>query len=230
MSFGPTHCRSESFHAMCAAAPRIETIEGLRDAALAIARHADPESDLDMVRVTLGEWTAAIAARIRGDDPRAIAAHAHEYLFGEIGLQGDSEQYDAPRNCLLHRVVERRRGMPILLSLVYKLVVEPLGLRVHGVGAPGHFMLQLEGDEPFRTMIVDPFAQGRVLTVPEGVDMVRSIVGDDPRWLRDPLPLVSHREWISRILRNLKRSYEARERPEDEAAMIELAKALELED
>jgi regulator of sirC expression with transglutaminase-like and TPR domain len=77
---------------------------------------------------------------------------------------GNATDYYNPRNSYLPLVLKTREGLPITLTLVYKCVLDGLGLTVHGINAPGHFMAGVEsadadGAEPAR-MLVDPFEGG----------------------------------------------------------------------
>src|SRR5206468_6452152 len=102
-------------------------------------------------------------SRVRGGQPQALLVHLHEYLFTELGFAGNIEDYYNPYNSYLPSVLATKRGLPITLSLVYKIVAERLGLRAWGVGLPGHFLIGVEC-EPGNKMLVDTFASGRIIT------------------------------------------------------------------
>lgn len=92
-------------------------------------------------------------------------AHSLQQLLGEAeGFAGDRERYDHPDNSMLDLVLERRRGLPILLCAVYVEVARRAGIAVSGVGLPGHFLAGiLEGET---VLLLDPFSGGR-LVVPD---------------------------------------------------------------
>jgi regulator of sirC expression with transglutaminase-like and TPR domain len=205
---------------------RIETNEGLLGGALAIALHAAPDLEPERVEIELDRISETIRGRLHGEDPRAIVAHAHALLFDEMGFRGAGDDYYDPRNSHLPEVLARRRGLPITLALVYKLVVEPLGPRVRGISAPGHFLARVEGGRGFTPMLVDVFAGGRVLSVPEAVARVREVTGDAFPIDAEHLPLATHREWLQRMLRNLIGVYHVRGLQDDRAAMEELSRLL----
>jgi regulator of sirC expression with transglutaminase-like and TPR domain len=187
--------------------------------AVALALHADPTLAPERVEIELDRITETIRARLHSDDPRAAVAHAHAVLFDELGFRGDADDYYNPANSFLSQVLVRRRGLPITLCLLYKLIVEPLGLEVDGLNAPGHFLVAVRGPAPFGRMIVDPFASGRALSQGEAVARVREVSGTT---FEGPLPVATHRQWLQRMLRNLVGSYETRNQPDDRAAMEEL--------
>lgn len=81
----------------------------------------------------------------------------NRFMFEEVGFHGDEEDYYDPRNSYLHHVLDRRKGIPITLSVLYMLVGRSAGLEVEGVGLPGHFIVRVGEKELFETTLVDPF-------------------------------------------------------------------------
>ncbi|MCA1620079.1 MAG: transglutaminase-like domain-containing protein [Acidobacteria bacterium] len=80
----------------------------------------------------------------------------NRYLFDELGFAGNEADYYDPRNSMLHQVLGRRKGIPITLSVVYAEVGRRAGLRVEGLGLPGHFIVRArEGGGEW--VLVDPF-------------------------------------------------------------------------
>src|ERR687885_532557 len=104
----------------------------LADLALALAAEF---GDVDAVGPCAGDAVA---------EARACAG----LLGGRHGFAGDREEYDHPDNSMLDRVLERRRGLPILLSVVYVAVAERAGVPLGGVGLPGHFVVGHFGARP----------------------------------------------------------------------------------
>ena len=96
--------------------------------------------------------------------PEAEALAVSHVLGTLHGFAGDTQQYDRPENSMLDRVLERRRGLPILLSAVYIEVARRAGVPLAGVGLPGHYVVgHFGGPEP---LLLDPFGGG-ALVVPE---------------------------------------------------------------
>src|SRR5206468_3902056 len=125
----------------------------------------------------------------------------HDVLFEEAGFTGNSDDYYAPSNSYLPAVLETKRGLPITLSLVYKIVAERLGLRVWGVGLPGHFLAGLDIDAD--VMLIDPFTGGRMLTIEEAHERLRDVLGPEVEWSDELIQPISNRHWLTRILQNL---------------------------
>jgi regulator of sirC expression with transglutaminase-like and TPR domain len=121
----------------------------LDEATLLIAAHAHPDLDLD-ARLAHFDALADAAARAgRTADDLA------RFLFVEEGFAGNRDDYGDPRNSYLDSVFDRRLGIPITLSVVMMETGRRLGLALHGVGMPGHFLV---GGGPGAWY--DPFNEG----------------------------------------------------------------------
>ncbi|MGI8904690.1 MAG: transglutaminase family protein [Solirubrobacteraceae bacterium] len=110
-------------------------------------------SRLDLLGVELSH----AAARTSGT-PEALTLACGELLGVEHGFAGDREHYDDPANSMLDVVLTMRRGLPILLSVVYVEVARRAGIPLAGVGLPGHFVVGHFGADP--PLLLDPFAGG----------------------------------------------------------------------
>jgi regulator of sirC expression with transglutaminase-like and TPR domain len=106
----------------------------------------------------LGAALADALTRAGTRRPDAEAIECAETLGRRAGFAGDTEQYDDPDNSMLDVVLERRRGLPILLSVVYVEVARRAGVALVGVGLPGHFVVGHFGATP--PVLIDPFAGG----------------------------------------------------------------------
>jgi regulator of sirC expression with transglutaminase-like and TPR domain len=123
------------------------------------------EVDADGALAALDDLGAELGHAIARTDgrPEAQALACAQMLGAGHGFTGDRERYDDPRNSMLDLVLSRRRGLPILLSVVYVEVARRAGVAIEGVGLPGHFVVGHFGTEP--PILLDPFAGGtRVLT------------------------------------------------------------------
>jgi regulator of sirC expression with transglutaminase-like and TPR domain len=218
--FTPLCCDQAAFLAMRHARERLDTLDGLIDGAMAIARHDDPDVDCGAARQALYAIADDIRGSVRGSQPQALVAHLHDRLFVEHGFIGNTINYHDPANSYLPSVVEHTRGLPITLSLVYKIVGERAGLNVRGIGLPGHFCAGVELDGSI--MIVDPFYAGRVLNVEEAQDRIRDTYGPNVEWSDELLEPVTYRHWLTRIMQNLLHTFGAQDRMRDVAAMLEL--------
>jgi regulator of sirC expression with transglutaminase-like and TPR domain len=131
-------------------------------AALEIARFEYPDLDTGACITELDRHALAVADRARDlSDGRSFVEAANQYLFGELGLRGNEEDYYNPANCCLNRVLETKRGIPITLSIVYIEIARRLAKRVSGVGLPGHFIVRY--DDPAYSALIDPFNGGTIV-------------------------------------------------------------------
>ena len=177
----------------------------LATAALLIAATEYPQLDVEQQLGVLDSLSAGASHRLDVDrDPLYSVNTLSEYLFDEVGFRGNLEDYYDPRNCFLNEVLSRRLGIPITLSLVFIEVGKRLGIPLAGVGMPGHFLLRHQEEED---LIIDPFHKGILLTEDECAQRLRQATSPDAPWDSRYLSPVSNREFIARILRNLKNIY-----------------------
>lgn len=169
----------------------------LDEAALLIAAHARPDLDVAAELKLLDRLAAGIPA---GD--------LHEWrrhLFVDLGFSGDVARYYDPANSFLDQVVRRRRGLPITLSVLGMEVGRRVGLRLEGVGLPGHFLLRHGPD-----LYVDPFDGGRELDRRGCVERFREVNGPRAPFLPSYLDPVGPLSILARMLNNLKAVYAGR--------------------
>lgn len=219
--FVPHCCDPVAFRMMRDAREQLGTTDGLLAGAVAIARHHDDAADVAECGAMLDAMAFEIRSRVRGTQPQARLAHLHEHLFVELGYLGNSLNYHDSKNSFLPTVVEGRRGLPITLSLVYKLVADRIGLNVHGIGLPGHFCAGVALDDG-TTMIVDCFAGGRLLTLADAEQRARDTYGPQFEWSDGLLRPVTHRHWLTRMMQNLLHTFGERDQMTDVGAMLEL--------
>jgi regulator of sirC expression with transglutaminase-like and TPR domain len=129
-------------------------------------------------------------------------------LFHEMGFRGNVEEYADPENSFLHRVLERRKGLPITLSVLYLLVASRCGLQLEPVGLPGHFLVGCyEEDGPF---FIDSFDHGRFLS-PD--DVLAYLEQRKIPMHESYLAPVTVREVLCRCCRNLASHFAASQQP-----------------
>ncbi|UCF93343.1 MAG: transglutaminase family protein [Desulfobacterales bacterium] len=178
--------------------------------ALVIAKTEYPDLDESFYLERLNGMAVRLKNDVkRNQNPGDIIARMNRLLFDEEDFRGNRENYYEPDNSCLNRVLERKLGIPITLSLVYIEVGQRLGLDLRGIGLPGHFITALYHGAA-RTFI-DPFNAGELRTVEDCREAVRAHQGEasafDPRWLEP----IGPKEFLSRMLRNLKRIYAQKE-------------------
>ena len=177
----------------------------LARAALLFALVEYPDLDIDHELSLLDSLAAGAALRL-GDNRETIFAinTLSEYLFDEVGLQGNTDEYYDPRNSYLNQVLKRQLGIPITLSLVYLEVGKRLGIPLVGIGMPGHFLLRHRDETE---LFVDPFNRGILLSEEECAQRLTEITQSRMDWDPNYLAPISNREYVARMLRNLKGVY-----------------------
>ncbi|WP_075028977.1 transglutaminase-like domain-containing protein [Streptomyces mirabilis] len=123
-----------------------------------------------------------------------------ELLGGRCGFRGSPGDYQRLESSLLHAVLRRRRGLPILLSVVWMEVARRAGAPVYGVALPGHFVVGFGPAE--QQVLADPFDGGRVLSGSDAELLVQGATGAplDPSMLVPAPPL----DVVVRILNNVR--------------------------
>ncbi len=180
----------------------LDLVEG----ALLIARTAFPELVSSVYTARLDQWAEKVRRALGpSPSPGDILRGLNRILFEEEGFRGDHLNYYDPQNSFLNRVLERKLGIPITLSVVYSEVGRRAGLPVHGIALPGHFiagLLHASG-----TLYVDAFNGGELLTEKECRDMILKRYGHravaDAQW-QTP---AGKKTILKRMLRNLKGIY-----------------------
>ncbi|CAM5429462.1 hypothetical protein SALBM135S_08972 [Streptomyces alboniger] len=173
---------------------------------LLIGTETDPSLDregIDMARRLLDRLAGQAAKGHRGhrpDTPRAWATAVGELLGGRCGFRGRPGDYQRLESSLLHQVLRRRRGLPILLSVLWLEVARRAGATVHGVALPGHFVVGFGA--PGDQVLADPFAGGRVLSGTDAELLVAAATGEPlvPSMLRPADTL----DVVRRILNNIR--------------------------
>jgi regulator of sirC expression with transglutaminase-like and TPR domain len=177
---------------------------GLARACLLVARgeytRLDPTVALAELK-RLGELAAARRRELgKRADPAAVLA---EVLGKREGFRGAVDDYDDPENSYLHRVLERRRGLPILLSILWIETARAAGWKAEGIPFPGHFSVLLD---PHGTCThVDPFRGGRVIPPEEVLAMSVGPDGSAPG--NGFLLRATPRMTLLRVLTNLVAAY-----------------------
>ncbi|GGW84973.1 transglutaminase-like domain-containing protein [Streptomyces noursei] len=176
---------------------------------LLIGAEADPaldEAGVDAAQIEL-DRLAGLLPHSPAGGPGAWARNLAELLGTREGFVGSPGAYRRLESSLLHEVLRRRHGLPILLSVVWLEVARRAGAPVYGVALPGHFVVGL-GDPAGRHVLADPFEGGRPLTDQDAAMIVAGATGEalTPGMLTPAGPL----EIVQRILNNIRAWAQAR--------------------
>jgi regulator of sirC expression with transglutaminase-like and TPR domain len=131
-------------------------------AALMLAALDHPSRPLDPYLAHVHEIEQAMRAEsgliLRVEDgARALV----QLVSGRLGYDGDRMEYDDPRNADLIAVIDRRRGLPVALGILYMHAARAAGMSASGLNTQSHFVLRLahRGDE----LTIDPFHGGQAV-------------------------------------------------------------------
>ncbi|MBI2527007.1 MAG: tetratricopeptide repeat protein [Candidatus Rokubacteria bacterium] len=194
-------------------------------AALVLARAEYPDLDIDRYCRRLDGIAAEVAAGCRRCTDLHLLHRLREHLFAELGFRGNRHDYFDPRNSFLNDVLDRRLGIPITLSLVLMEVGRTLGLRMAGIGLPGHFVTGVTlGEE---RILLDPFHGGSILTPEACAELAARAVGHPVDLTEADFAPVTGRQFLARMLRNLKALYWRREEWEKAVGIVDRLLALE---
>lgn len=189
----------------------------LARAALLIALEEYPELDTERymkqlnllagkVRTLLGlVETGKLTQLPKEIDLLKAISTMNQVLFEQEHFQGNQEDYYNPSNSFLNDVLEKRKGIPITLSLIYMEVGKRIGLQFEGIGLPFHFVVRCRLSDGY--IYIDPFEKGRLLSEEDCRERIHRLFKHkadfDPHWLEP----VSHRQLLVRMLANLKNIY-----------------------
>lgn len=186
-------------------------------AAIAIATHHTPTLKPDLLRARLDAYACDVRHFLDHQNP--LHAAVNHVLFDRYALFGDREHYSDPENSYIDRVLERKTGLPIVLSLIWVETARRAGGSAHGIGLPGHFVAAV--DLPLKEggrVYLDPFRRGAVLSL-EQCQQVSLAAG--VAWHEEFLQPVTGQQWAVRMLNNLRNAYTELGDPVNTAAVLE---------
>ena len=198
----------------------------LARAALMVARFEYPTLKIDDSLGRLQALADAVSPRLEADrSPSSVIQILSDFLFDQEGFRGNTEDYYDPRNSFLNDVIERKKGIPITLSIVYLDLARRLGLPLFGVGLPGHFVVK--HDDGDTLLYVDPFYGGEILDRIGCAERAGSVLGKQVAAKDIDFSAVSERAVIQRMLGNLRGIYTTGEQYRKAADVLYLLSALD---
>lgn len=182
------------------AGPQLELAEG----ALALGALERPRVDLGRYRhhLTLLVRDVAELAAGHADSLAARVSALNEVIIGKYGYRGDADTYDDLQNANLLRVIDRRRGLPVTLGILYIHTARAQGWGMVGLAFPGHFLVRL--DSPDGRVIIDPFNQGVTPDAAALRKLLQATAGEGAQLSPDHYAEVTDRSILLRLQNNLK--------------------------
>lgn len=192
----------------------------LERAALYIAQEEYLDLDVDEYLNALDTMADDIREQLPIESyPLKILKTINHYLYENLGFAGNIEDYYDPRNSFLNDVIDRRTGIPITLSLVYLAIAQRLDFPMVGIGMPGHFLIRPIQED--MDIFVDAFSQGEILFPQDCQDRLNQMSGQSVEMQPQFLAAVTSRQFLARMLTNLKATYLNRGEMEKVLAAIE---------
>ncbi len=168
-------------------------------AALALSELDHEGIDLGPYRALLqdmGVRLALVGASAQTGAEQAVALAA--VLADEYGLAGDVASYDAPLNADLIRVLDRRRGLPVSLSILYVAAARRTGWVADALNTPGHVLVRIGADSP---VVIDPFNNGVQVTTDKFMALLARAT-DEPSLRPEHVMAMANRTILVRLLLN----------------------------
>ncbi len=181
------------------------------DESLDLARAALLIAAEENSRLNVGQYLERLDAlgneasiQLKGANGNAIEM-LNRFLFDEHCFIGNRRDYYDPRNSYLNEVIDRRKGIPLTLSLVYMEIAKRVGLKAEGIGFPGHFIVRAFSHDGLPSLI-DTFNCCRLDR--EGCQgLLDNLYGGSVSLNEEHLRASSRRDILVRMLTNLKAVY-----------------------
>lgn len=174
--------------------------------ALYIAQEEYPDLDVFAYLNALDTMALKVKERLPFQRyPLRIIQSINQYLFEELGYKGNTTEYYDPRNSFLNQVIERRLGIPITISLVYLEIAKRIDFPMVGIGMPGHFLIRPAVAD--MEIFVDAFNCGEVMFPDDCQERLMQVYGQPVTMQPEFLAAVTSRQFLVRILSNLKIIY-----------------------
>ena len=157
----------------------LETLRGIgagEDAAIDLAEVALLLAALDRSGVEIEpyrEYLAALASETAAAAVTGTAGVAmqvsllRKVLVRHHGYSGDKETYEDVRNANLIDVIDRRKGLPVALGILYLHAARAYGSDIVGLNFPSHFLVRIEARG--QRAIIDALARSAKLSFADAV-------------------------------------------------------------
>jgi regulator of sirC expression with transglutaminase-like and TPR domain len=178
----------------------------LAKAALYIAQEEYANLDIEEYLNALDTMASEIQERLpESRYPLRMIQTINQYLYDDLGFSGNKIDYYDPRNSFLNDVIDRRLGIPITLALVYLEVARRIDFPMVGVGMPGHFLIR--PDVPDIEIFVDAFNGGEIIFAEDCEERLSQLYQQPVTLQPEFLAVVTNRQFLVRMLTNLKFIY-----------------------
>lgn len=177
----------------------------LAESALLLAALEQPDADLGTYRRHLAQLASDLAD-LGLPEPDTLEAQAdalQKVMVARHGYMGDAATYDDVGNANLIRVIDRRRGLPVALGILYLHAARAQGWRSYGINFPGHFLVTIESDD--ERVILDPFDQGITVDAAQLGQMLQRALGVNAALEPEHSASMTNRGVLLRLQNNIKK-------------------------
>src|SRR6202022_1462797 len=181
--------------------------------------NSDPETCTRFLRELGASGARVLPIAEAAGDLAARARALNEIILLKYAYSGDALTYDDLQNANLIRVIDRRKGLPVALGILYIHAARAQGWDMAGLAFPGHFLGRLS-DDPGR-VIIDPFHGGQVCGAAELRELLKAATGSDSELLPEHYATVSDRDVLLRLQNNLKARLLQTQNPERAVTVVE---------
>ena len=185
--------------------------------ALALAALDRPGVALDRYRDHIARLADDVGAAIATGD--GLIAALNSVVLGRHGYHGDMLTYDDIQNANLMRVIDRKKGLPVALGILYLHAARAHGFAADGINFPGHFMIRT-GEDGAR-LIIDPFNEGIERTAADLRELLKATAGLDAELTPAHYEAVGNRDILIRLQNNIKARHERAGRAEDALRVVD---------
>jgi len=169
-------------------------------AALEIAALDHPRAELYRYVDVLEQMTDRLRARATTAlAPGEQAEQLADVLAIEFKFDGDRDTYDDPANADLIRVIDRRRGLPVALSILYVALARRLDWVAHALNTPGHVLV---GVGERRSLLIDPFNRGAFVSREQLASLLLTSEGRLDAMAPEHVAPMGNRAVLTRLLMN----------------------------
>ncbi|MEL6459316.1 MAG: SirB1 family protein [Cyanobacteria bacterium J06641_2] len=192
----------------------------LAKAALYIAQEEYSQLDIEEYLNALDTMAVELEERLPLEKyPLKIIQCINQYLYDDLSFKGNSGNYYDPRNSFLNDVIERRVGIPITLALLYIEIARRIDFPMIGIGMPGHFLIRPDISEI--EIFVDAFNNGEVMFPQDCQERLSQIYQQNVTLQPEFLAPVTKKQFLARMLTNLKYIYLKQQQPEKALSCVE---------
>lgn len=169
----------------------------LVEAGIALARAERPAADPGRLRRLVSGWAIALQRDTPPISGSGRARRLSGLIASEAGLTGATDDYDNPLNADLVAVVERGRGLPVALSILYVALARRVGWRADALNLPGHVIVEVKGGVD--SALIDPFDHGQGISRERAMEIARHGGAENPQNRFEPM---SNRQLLIRLITN----------------------------